>query len=69
MALEKCENCKFYLTDDFEVDGITYERDFGLCRRFPPKRIDEESGFPMVEQDDWCGEYKNTDPQPNKKSD
>ncbi len=61
--IDECQNCRFYATEDFETDGITYTRTFGVCRRFPPKRIDGTfSGFPVVEDDYWCGEYqKNFD--------
>ncbi len=59
MVVEECGNCKFYSTEDYEIDGVTYERTFGVCRRYPPRRIDgTASGFPVVE-DDWvCGEYQ-----------
>ena len=48
----------FYTTEEYEVEDIPYERTFGHCRRFPPKRIDTNySGFPVVEDDWWCGEH------------
>lgn len=57
--LSECQNCRFYDTEDFESDGITYTRTFGVCRRYPPKRIDgTTSGFPIVEDDWWCGEHQ-----------
>jgi hypothetical protein len=56
--LKQCNACKFYSTEDYEIEGVTYERTFGVCRRFPPRRIDgTHSGFPIVEDDWWCGEY------------
>lgn len=59
VAVEQCDNCMFYDTKDYEIDGISYERSFGVCRRFPPRRIDGiTSGFPVVEDDWWCGEYQ-----------
>lgn len=58
MAIDKCQNCMFYTTEEYEVEDIPYERTFGHCRRFPPKRIDTNySGFPVVEDDWWCGEH------------
>lgn len=64
MDLEECRNCKHYNTSDYEIDEISYERTFGVCRRFPPRRIDgTNSGFPVVENDWSCGEYqKKFDP-------
>ncbi len=62
--IEECKNCRFYEMQEYETaEGISYERTFGMCRRFPPKRIDGTiSGFPVVEEDWWCGEHlKNTD--------
>lgn len=63
VVVAQCSNCVFYDTEDYETDGVTYERTYGVCRRFPPKRIDASvSGFPMVEDDSWCGEHeKNFD--------
>lgn len=59
MAVEQCKHCKFYMTEDYETDGITYERTFGYCKRFPPRRIDGiTSGFPVIEDDWWCGEFQ-----------
>jgi len=56
--LEECQNCRFYTTEDYEIEGVSYERTFGVCRRFPPRRIDgTTSGFPIVEDDWWCGEH------------
>ena len=58
MDIERCKDCKFYQTDNFEEDDISYSEEFGVCRRNPPKRIDANlSGFPMVEEDWWCGEF------------
>lgn len=59
MAIEQCSNCKFYINDDYEIDEISYDNTFGVCRRFPPRRIDgTHSGFAAVEDVWWCGEYK-----------
>jgi hypothetical protein len=57
--LNECSNCIFYATEDYEMEGINYQRTFGVCRRFPPRRIDGlTSGFPIVEDDWWCGEHQ-----------
>lgn len=62
MALNSCKNCKYYVSDEYEVHDIPYESDFGMCTRYPPKRIDgQTSGFPFVE-DKWsCGEFMKKD--------
>lgn len=58
--IDTCKNCKFYF--DFE------------CRRFPPQvttytyidysydsetqKTATESHFPVVQNEEWCGEFK-----------
>ena len=60
MDIEKCENCKYYLAGEYEQDGIEYEQTYGICRRYPPRRIDGvNSANPFVEDEWWCGEYVN----------
>jgi len=57
--LNSCENCKFYRSGEYEQDEVEYEPTYGFCRRFPPRRIDGiNSGFPIVEDDWWCGEHQ-----------
>ncbi len=64
VVVEGCKHCSYYDTEDYEIDSVTYERTYGECRRFPPRRIDGvNSAFPIVEDDCWCGEYqKKFDP-------
>ena len=49
----KCENCAFY--------------EENKCRRYPPHAVSESYAedylssvffFPDVEEDDWCGEFR-----------
>ncbi len=59
---KSCKNCRFfcpYLYDlDVDHDNDQLESDFGECRRYPPKVAPpEESGFPIVEDTCWCGEF------------
>ena len=42
---ENCETCNCSITDD---------RERLICRRFPP----DEAGWPFVEADDWCAEWR-----------
>lgn len=59
VVVEECSNCIFYETEEYETEGITYQKTYGFCRRFPPRRIDgNASGFPVVEDDCWCGEHE-----------
>ena len=59
MDINTCANCKFYASGEYEIDEVEYEPSYGLCRRFPPRRIDgSNSGFPVVEDDWWCGEHQ-----------
>lgn len=67
MVIEECAECKFYNSTDYEVDEIQYNRSYGLCRRFPPRRIDGmNAGFPTVEDDWWCGEFQKNFPSSDK---
>lgn len=59
MDLGLCRDCKFYTNDEMIIDGIPYQNTYGVCRRYPPKRIDgSASGFPVVEDDWGCGEHQ-----------
>lgn len=65
--MTSCSGCAFYDNEDYEVEGITYDHSFGICRRYPPKRIDgATSGFPIVEGDWWCGEHQKKFTQDDK---
>jgi len=51
--MKKCKTCRVY--EPFE------DSNSGKCRRFPPvpdnkgdATVDE---FPVVKEDDWCGEH------------
>jgi len=62
MDIDLCCNCRFYELEDYEFDDVSYEKTYGVCRRYPPKRIDGTfSGFPVVEDDSWCGEHQKND--------
>jgi len=41
---EQCGTCRF----SSSISGVT------ICRYYPPK----ETGFPKVDDIDWCGKYK-----------
>lgn len=51
MSDENCWNCRFWFGDDGRS---------GECRRNPPTvlKYNEESQFPEVSRDDWCGEWR-----------
>lgn len=54
----RCKNCRFFAPIMYEFDDTELPSDFGECRRFPPKPVPaEEQGFPVVEEDNWCGEF------------
>lgn len=56
----ECKTCLYYDPIQYETDGINYEHHNGMCRRFPPRRIDgSHSGFPIVTESSWCGEYQD----------
>lgn len=59
---KKCKNCRHFCPYIYEYDhDAPYDQlssDYGECRRFPPKVMPpEDSGFPVVEDDMWCGEF------------
>ena len=63
--MERCRECRFWHFDDLEPkQALTY----GECRRFPPVRVQsyealsplEESSWPLVEEEEWCGEFSRT---------
>jgi hypothetical protein len=53
----KCKNCKFFDETYERAEGV------GACRRYAPRLVSgvgtgyEERLFPLVVDDDWCGEY------------
>lgn len=59
---KRCKNCKYFCPYVYEFDNDDSSdlmlSDFGECRRFPPKLVpSEDSGFPVVEENAWCGEF------------
>ncbi len=56
---KKCRHfCPFLYDLDMDGDSDQLVSDFGECRRFPPKPVPtEQSGFPVVEENCWCGEF------------
>lgn len=56
----KCENCKFF----FRFPESSALKNKGQCRRYPPvvEKVDDisyQSKFPIICDDDWCGEFKH----------
>lgn len=59
VAIESCSSCKYYQSEIIEDDDVVFESDLGYCRRFPPHKRESALGiFPLVEHDNWCGEYQ-----------
>lgn len=59
---KRCKHCRHFCPFVYEYDADEPNdqlvSDFGECRRFPPKAVPaEESGFPVVEETSWCGEF------------
>ena len=59
---KRCKNCKHFAAYLYEFDVNESENrlvsDYGECRRFPPKMFtEEESGFVIIEENQWCGEF------------
>lgn len=64
MSADRCDGCAFYRTLP-NTTGRPAER--GECRRSPPVFHPSGSGtygrWPIVEQQEWCGEFR---PAPRK---
>ena len=66
--MEKCLNCQFYdPRNSRPTDGRTSSQ--GQCRRHPAhlnplsaKTYLVEGVWPLVRDDDWCGEWKKSTP-------
>ncbi len=54
---KRCLNCRFFNPDSYQNLNIYF--DHGQCRRYPPRRISStESDFPIVIDDNLCGEWQ-----------
>lgn len=51
MTERACKNCYFYCPSENKGD---WDRWDGECRRNPPN-----NGFPGVNEDFWCGEFRD----------
>ncbi len=59
---KSCKHCRHFCPYIYEFDTDEPDdqlvSDYGECRRFPPKAVSaEEVGFPIVEENTWCGEF------------
>lgn len=56
-ATEACRNCRF------SRSKVGRGTPYLFCRRYPPTQLAEgESFFPLVERDEWCGEWMGMRP-------
>jgi len=58
-----CENCKFWkgvLIPDFLLDIEENPRKSisGRCKRYPPTVGENSTDWPIVDYDNFCGEFK-----------
>lgn len=59
MSDECCEKCRFFLPR-VRKDGTAEA--WGDCRRYPPQwHGDGEMSSPVMDPDEWCGEFKRKD--------
>lgn len=61
---ERCRFCRFYMRQPYA------ER--GQCRRYPPSQLNagagrSEGAFPIINYDDWCGEYAPRDAEDDRR--
>ncbi len=53
-----CALCTHYNPFKNQMDDTYVDSGYGQCRRFPPTDyLDQESKFPVVAEDCWCGEF------------
>ncbi len=53
----RCDKCEWWVG----VEG------FGDCRKLPPRILtDVTSVFPITEDSDWCGEFKEKEQEENE---
>ena len=57
---ESCKDCRFFKIHIYQFDETSIESDYGSCHRYPPEvTMDtDQNGFPMVQKDNWCGEFQ-----------
>ena len=71
MRDHRCENCRFWEDDEpnepatmepiFPGSDLETLTKYGLCRRYPPDPCPPEGnhGWPVLNFDDWCGEWQS----------
>lgn len=61
-----CKNCRYFCpyVYEFDIDQSLPDAedqlvsDYGECRRYPPKTVGpQETAFPVVNENAWCGEF------------
>lgn len=61
---ENCETCRFWVSAECTMLamigwGDARDGNCGFCHRYPPQTITKEEPpeYPLVDDDDWCGEW------------
>lgn len=62
----QCSDCKWCEKIERQLykktnDGKTMQwvtTSYNICCRYPPTRLEDETVYPHVENDDGCGEYE-----------
>lgn len=55
---ERCGNCRYcILTGKERYINIDKSIKEGRCHRFPPTKSGKDCEFPLVTEDEWCGEW------------
>lgn len=49
--LQMCQTCRWWNRLDDEN---------GECRRYPPQVVQDGDAFPVMESEDWCGEWTDS---------
>ena len=59
----KCKDCKWWDKDLSRTD----KDDEGICRRYPPVMEGDDNRYPVVDDYEWCGEFKTKKVEKAKK--
>lgn len=55
----RCADCKYPLPVGMGKNGKGEDVPVNVCRRFPPHiTVSGSSSFPVVGDDEWCGEFQ-----------
>jgi hypothetical protein len=59
--IKVCSNCSYWFPIGDDPENPDNPLKFGKCKRNPPTFLEKDSttytGFPMIVNNEWCGEH------------